>query len=201
MNSSTHSFHLDIFNIATSLLELHGAFLHFLPLIRPWAQHSLFLSPMEPVKVSKSPYTNVVRYASGYDHPDFSCIFVHAGAGYHSTENEQKHLRSCRKYVLLSTPLPLTTECSFTNSGSGSACLAAMALLRNGSSAVDAVEAAIRVMEDDPITNCGFGSNLNFDGRVEADASIMDCFGRTGAIGAVPRKILISQTKHVICRT
>ncbi|EWC47884.1 hypothetical protein DRE_02766 [Drechslerella stenobrocha 248] len=109
-------------------------------------------------------YTKIRRYATGHEHPDYSCIFVHAGAGYHSIENEEKHLRACRN-----------------------ACKAAMVTLRAGGTSVDAVEIAIRVLEDDPVTNCGYGSNLNFDGVVEADATIMDSFGRTGAIGATPK--------------
>jgi beta-aspartyl-peptidase (threonine type) len=56
-------------------------------------------------------------------------------------------------------------------------------LLDAGGSALEAVEAAIRQMEDDPTFNAGFGSVLNADGDVELDASIMD--GETLAIGAV----------------
>ena len=38
---------------------------------------------------------------------------------------------------------------------------------------LSAVEAAIRVLEDDPILNAGYGSNLTEAGTVECDAAIM----------------------------
>ena len=63
-----------------------------------------------------------------------------------------------------------------------------MGFLRNGGSAVDAVEMAIITLEDSTITNAGYGSNLNAKGIVEGDASIVDHFGRSGACGAVPCK-------------
>lgn len=66
-------------------------------------------------------------------------------------------------------------------------CLAAAragyAVLQRGGSAVDAVEAAVRLLEDDPLFNAGTGSCLNAEGDVEMDASIMD--GETLAAGAV----------------
>ena len=71
--------------------------------------------------------------------------------------------------------------------GIHSACKAAMALLRSGGSATDAVEMAIRVLEDAEITNSGFGSNLSLDGTVECDAVIMEGKGLSGAVGAVSR--------------
>lgn len=59
----------------------------------------------------------------------------------------------------------------------------AAAVVRTGGSAIDAAEAAIRSLEDDPIFNAGFGSVLNADGEVEMDAALMD--GTSLAVGAV----------------
>ncbi|KAK5132418.1 hypothetical protein LTR08_009101 [Meristemomyces frigidus] len=93
---------------------------------------------------------------------DVACIFVHAGAGYHSVQNEHIHLAACND-----------------------AAKSAMALMRNGGSAVDAVEMAIKILEDREITNAGYGSNLSMDGVVECDAVVVDHFGRSGGAGAV----------------
>lgn len=65
-----------------------------------------------------------------------------------------------------------------------------MLILKNGGSALDAVEIAIKTLEDREITNAGYGSNLAMDGVVECDASIVDHYGRSGAVGAVARKLL-----------
>jgi L-asparaginase / beta-aspartyl-peptidase len=60
---------------------------------------------------------------------------------------------------------------------------AGYAVLARGGTALDAVVAAIEVMEDSPLFNAGKGAVLNADGQCELDASIMD--GRTLAAGAV----------------
>jgi beta-aspartyl-peptidase (threonine type) len=56
-------------------------------------------------------------------------------------------------------------------------------ILEDGGSSVDAVEAAIRIMEDSPMFNAGKGSVFSELGRNEMDASIME--GKDGNAGAV----------------
>jgi beta-aspartyl-peptidase (threonine type) len=61
------------------------------------------------------------------------------------------------------------------------------AILGAGGSALDAVVAAVRVLEDDPEFNAGTGAALTRDGTVETDASVMDGESqRVGAVAAVP---------------
>lgn len=80
-------------------------------------------------------------------------------------------------------------------------------ILARGGSALDAVVAAVKVMEDSPLFNAGKGAVFTADGRNELDASIMD--GNTGKAGAVAglravrnpieaaRRVMDS-TKHVM---
>lgn len=68
-------------------------------------------------------------------------------------------------------------------SGLNAALDAGEAILAAGGSALDAVEAAARVLEEDPCFNAGRGSVLAYDGHVELDAAIMD--GRDRRCGAV----------------
>ncbi|ACL64937.1 Asparaginase [Anaeromyxobacter dehalogenans 2CP-1] len=66
------------------------------------------------------------------------------------------------------------------------ACAAGWQILSRGGAALDAVEAAVRVLEDDPLFNAGRGAALTADGTVELDASIMDgATLRCGAVAAV----------------
>jgi L-asparaginase / beta-aspartyl-peptidase len=74
------------------------------------------------------------------------------------------------------------------NSGCHRALSAGWSILSRGGSALDAIEAAILVLEDDPVFDAGFGSHLNLDGRVECDAIIMDgATLRVGSVAAVQR--------------
>ena len=60
------------------------------------------------------------------------------------------------------------------------------AVLGNGGTALDAVEAAVAMLEDSPYFNAGYGAVFTADGRHELDASIMDGHGRrAGAVAGV----------------
>ena len=80
-------------------------------------------------------------------------------------------------------------------------------ILRSGGTAIDAVEQAIRTMENDPTFDAGYGSHLNLIGRVELDASIMS--GKTlrcGAVAAVQRirnpislaRKILAESEHIL---
>jgi beta-aspartyl-peptidase (threonine type) len=90
--------------------------------------------------------------------------------------------------------------------GVSNALAAGWRVLERGGPALDAVEAAVVVMEDDETFDAGRGSFLNRDGRVQLDALIMDGSTlRAGGVGCVEhlrnpvraaRKIL-SESPHV----
>ena len=72
--------------------------------------------------------------------------------------------------------------------GCRSALEAGWQILARGGSALDAVEAAIVALEDDPIFDAGIGSHLNRDGRVQLDAIVMEGGSlKLGAVAAVER--------------
>ena len=67
------------------------------------------------------------------------------------------------------------------------------AVLAGGGSAVDAVESAVRELENDPNFNAGRGAVFTYDGRNELDAAIMD--GRDRSCGAVTG---VTETRHPV---
>jgi beta-aspartyl-peptidase (threonine type) len=110
-------------------------------------------------------------------------ILVHGGAGFWRTD--------IRRAV----------------AGVRSAAASGSKALTAGGSAIDAVEAAVSVMEDDPTFNAGKGSSLTFAGTVEMDAAIMD--GQNLSAGAVAllhniknpvqaARLVMENTDHVL---
>jgi len=61
-------------------------------------------------------------------------------------------------------------------------------VLSSAGTAMDAIEASIVVLEDDPTFDAGIGSHLNRDGRVQLDAIVMDgATLKAGAVAAIER--------------
>jgi len=91
-------------------------------------------------------------------------ILVHGGAGVIAPERHERLRAGCR-----------------------AAAAAGKAVLDRGGTALDAVVAAVRVLEDDPEFDAGIGSALTRDGTVETCATVMDGKRRrAGAVAAVP---------------
>ncbi|MDE2090786.1 MAG: isoaspartyl peptidase/L-asparaginase [Gammaproteobacteria bacterium] len=87
-------------------------------------------------------------------------IIVHGGAGEVAPDSLDARKQGCRV-----------------------AAEAGAVILRRGGSALDAAQASVEVLENNPLFNAGTGSTLNREGRVESDAAIMD--GATLKAGAV----------------
>jgi beta-aspartyl-peptidase (threonine type) len=90
--------------------------------------------------------------------------------------------------------------------GIANALAAGYALLERGATAVDAVEAAVAVMEDDETFDAGRGSFLTQDGRVQMDALLMNGENlRTGGVACVERlrnpiraaRLVLDKSPHV----
>lgn len=87
------------------------------------------------------------------------------------------------------------------------ALLAGRSALDEGGMAVDAVVAAVRIMEDSPLFNAGRGSNFDERGVITMDASIMDgSEGQAGAVAAITdvrhpvelARLVMDRSEHVM---
>jgi beta-aspartyl-peptidase (threonine type) len=80
------------------------------------------------------------------------------------------------------------------------------AVLQAGGSAIDAVEASVCCLEDEPLLNAGTGSYLQADGVARMDASFMTSDGRAGAVAQVPNvrhpirlaRYILEQDAHIM---
>lgn len=67
----------------------------------------------------------------------------------------------------------------------------------NGGSSLQAVVQAVSVLECEPLTNAGFGSNLNKEGQVECDACVASGCGLSGSVAAlsgIPNPIQVASS-------
>jgi len=81
------------------------------------------------------------------------------------------------------------------------------AILKNGGTAMDAVEASVKILEDDPLFNAGKGAVFTNEGKNELDAAIMDGSNlKAGSVASVKtirnpitaaRKVM-ERTEHVM---
>src|ERR1035437_851190 len=97
---------------------------------------------------------------------DSYAIAIHGGAG-----------------TILRSSMTIEKEVCYKK-GLEEAIHSAEVILKNGGTSIDAVEAAIRTLEDNPLFNAGKGAVFTNEGKNEMDASIMN--GKTLAAGGVP---------------
>jgi beta-aspartyl-peptidase (threonine type) len=110
-------------------------------------------------------------------------LIVHGGCGTPPADEERARYEACER-----------------------AADAGWAVLQANGRAEDAVEAAVRRLEDDPLLNAGTGSYLQADGVARMDASLMTSDGRAGATAQVPglknpirlARYLLEQDAHVM---
>jgi len=111
-------------------------------------------------------------------------IIVHGGVGAVSHGKEEAVIAGVREAV---------------NAGSD--------VLASSGSSLDAVETAIKILEDNPLFNCGTGSALTFDGEVEMDAAV--AYGPALGFGAIAgikniqhpislARMVMEKTDHVL---
>ncbi|MBI4749787.1 MAG: isoaspartyl peptidase/L-asparaginase [Acidobacteria bacterium] len=110
-------------------------------------------------------------------------LIVHGGCGTPPPEEEKPRMDACER-----------------------AADAGWQVLRQGGSAIEAVEIAIRQLEDEPLLNAGTGSYLQADGVARMDASLMASDGRAGSVAQIPglknpirlARYLLEQDAHVM---
>ena len=116
-------------------------------------------------------------------------IVIHGGAG-----------------VIEPSKMSPAREASY-RAGLAAALDAGYEVLERGGTSLDAVTAAVRLMEDDPQFNAGRGAVLNHDGDAELDAAIMDGAGsRAGAVAGVRHvknpielaRLVMEKSPHVL---
>jgi L-asparaginase / beta-aspartyl-peptidase len=131
----------------------------------------------------------IVSAAARAAAPPPIAIVIHGGAG-----------------VIEPSKMTPAREASY-RAGLAAALDAGYAVLERGGTSLDAVIAAVRIMEDDPQFNAGRGAVLNHEGDAELDAAIMDGAGpRAGAVAGVRHvknpielaRLVMDKSPHVL---
>jgi beta-aspartyl-peptidase (threonine type) len=115
---------------------------------------------------------------------DRAAIIVHGGAGRLASQDVEPRIAGCREAARIG-----------------------WRVLGEGGTALDAAEAAVTALEDDPLFNAGTGAALNAAGQVELDASIMDgarlAAGAVAAVTGIPNPVRLARAvledgRHVL---
>uniref|UniRef100_T1JHH4 Uncharacterized protein n=1 Tax=Strigamia maritima TaxID=126957 RepID=T1JHH4_STRMM len=105
---------------------------------------------------------------------NFGIISVHLGAGHHSETKTPHYKKLCKR-----------------------ACVEGVRVLKIGSSILEAVVSATKILEDSPCTNAGHGSSLTEAGTVECDASVIEGktqrYGAVGAVSSIQNPIILAK--------
>jgi beta-aspartyl-peptidase (threonine type) len=121
--------------------------------------------------------------------PAKAVLLVHGGAGVINPDSMSEALETRYKNKL------------------GDALVAGHKVLQAGGCSLDAVVAAVKVLEDSPLFNAGKGAVLTRDKRIELDAAIMDGASlQAGAVGAITNvknpitaaRAVMEHTEHVM---
>lgn len=121
--------------------------------------------------------------------PSKAVLLVHGGAGVINRDSMSGALEARYKNKL------------------GDALIAGHKVLKAGGASLDAVVAAVKVLEDSPLFNAGKGAVLTRDKRIELDAAIMDGASlQAGAVGAITNvknpitaaRAVMEHTEHVM---
>ncbi|XP_046458331.1 threonine aspartase 1-like [Daphnia pulex] len=108
----------------------------------------------------------------------YGFVAIHLGAGCHSSKSEAIYKKLCK----------ITCE-------------KGAALLQEGKSALDVTCELVCILEDSPLTNAGYGSNLTESGEVECDAGIMlslkhqrnTRFGAVSSLKSIKNPIMVAK--------
>src|SRR5499427_3198215 len=145
--------------------------------------------PCQCISVLLIAAASVVSAAARAAAPAPIAIVIHGGAG-----------------VIEPSKMTPAKEASY-RAGLSAALDAGYDVLERGGTSLDAVTAAVRIMEDDPQFNAGRGAVLNRDGDAELDAAIMDGAGpRAGAVAGVRHvknpielaRLVMEKSPHVL---